>query len=45
MMTGKKIQELISRSQQGDAVAFSLLVSMFQPLVFPACFPIAVRRR
>lgn len=45
MMDQKKIQELIGRSQQEDAVAFSLLVSTFQPLVFPACFPIAVRRR
>ena len=38
MMNQKKIQELISRSQQGDAVAFSLLVSMFQPLVFRLAF-------
>ena len=38
MMDQKKIQELISRSQQEDAVAFSLLVSTFQPLVFRLAF-------
>lgn len=34
----EKIQELIGRSQQEDAVAFSLLVSTFQPLVFRLAF-------
>ena len=34
MMDQKKIQELIGRSQQEDAVAFSLLVSTFQR---PSC--------
>lgn len=38
MMDQKKIQELISRSQQEDAAAFSLLVSTFQPLVFRLAF-------
>ena len=38
MMDQKKIQELISRSQQEDAIAFSLLVSTFQPLVFRLAF-------
>ena len=38
MMDQKKIQELIGRSQQEDAVAFSLLVSTFQPLVFRLAF-------
>jgi len=43
MMDQKKIQELISRSQQEDAVAFSLLVSMFQPLVFRLAFRLLMR--
>lgn len=38
MMNQEKIQELINRSRQEDAIAFSLLVSEFQPLVFRLAF-------
>lgn len=38
MMNQKKIQELVSRSQQDDKRAFALLVSEFQPLVFRLAF-------
>lgn len=38
MMDQEKIQQLIHRSQQEDATAFSLLVSEFQPLVFRLAF-------
>lgn len=38
MMNQEKIQQLIHRSQQEDATAFSLLVSEFQPMVFRLAF-------
>lgn len=43
MMEQERIQVLVDKSRQEDTAAFALLVSEFQPLVFPACFPVIVQ--